>query len=133
MNKITIIISLLFYILFTQVYPVVHWHAHEHQDGIELHLIAHPPEFSADGVNHDKNHEHSDANGHHESHFDGDWNYTLQSKPVRVQFRTQQFFFCEVLNIKSHTILVFTHEVPFLLPRYILPESLSNRAPPSFC
>jgi len=132
MNKTINIISVIFYILFTQVYPVVHWHAHDDQNEIELHVVVHPPDFPTDGAGHKDHHEHSGAHDQHMSHFDGDWNYTDQSKPAKIQISKYFYSHSEHLNLEIQIIKSNNDEESNTLSSFNYLSRHSNRAPPLF-
>ena len=130
MNKIIKISSLFIYVLFTQVYPVVHWHAQEHHSDVELQISIHPSKIIVDNFDHDEHHDQNDEHEHEDTHFDGDTDYTLQAKT------TNSIFIAKA--IKSYVTSEIEPQVLSRIPRYIplkihsqyLHLSFPNRAPP---
>lgn len=129
--KRTIKISGLFlYILFTQVYPVVHWHAQEHQGDVELHLSVHPTELTLDTFDHDDHHDKSDEHEHEDIHFDADWEYILQTKTLHSPITVKAFQNFESLDIKPQVLSRIPKYIPLKVPSQYSPLSFPNRAPP---
>jgi hypothetical protein len=130
MNKLIRISTILIYILFAQVYAIVHWHAHEHDDQIELRLSVHPPEFPLDNHDHDDHHDHEGEHEHEETHFDGDWDYTFPSNTFSLKLAEQPFFTSEFFDYESQVLNRKPQEIPLKIPRHYLPLTIPGRAPP---
>ncbi len=85
MNKFTTITSLIFYLIFTQVYPVLHVHAHEHHGEIEFQISLHPPELPFEQHEHEDDHHDHEHHEHDETHFQGSIDYTIRSHKLLVK------------------------------------------------
>jgi hypothetical protein len=133
MNKLLRITTIFIYILFAQVYSVVHWHAQEDHDQIELRLSVHPPEVPLDEHDHEDHQNHSGEHEPNDHHFVGDWNYTIPSNTLSFKLAEQPFFISEFFNHKSQVLNRKPQEIPLKLPRHYLPIFLLNRAPPYSC
>ena len=117
------------YIFFAQVYPIVHWHPDEHQDDMELRLSVHPPDFPVD----DHNHQHPDEHEHDDSHFVGNWDYTIQSNTFDLNLAEKHFVKYESFTYESQVLNRKPQDIPLKLPRHFLSKFLLNRAPPNTC
>ena len=135
MNPVVRIISIIIYLILTQVYPYVHWHGHEHGDEFEIHLSVHFPDFS-------KIHEHEhdastdqekDQHPHHQhdvSHSVGDWDYTV--KFVNYNFKISTFCLVETNSENHNPICINLNQDEFILklPNKYHSPNYSNRPPP---
>ena len=130
MKNLIRISTILVYILFTQVYSVVHWHAHEDHDQIELRLSVHPPEFPLDDHGHEDHQNDSSEHEPNDHHFVGDWDYTYSSNTISYKLAEKPFFICEFFDHESQVLKRKPQEFPLKLPRHYLPKILPNRAPP---
>ena len=130
MNRIIRIRPLYIYILFTQVYPVVHWHAQEHHDEIEIRLSIHPPEVLLDHSDHDDHHNKNDKHENEDTHFDGDTDYTLQTKTTNSKITAKTIKSYLILEIEPQVLSRIPRFMPLKIPGQYLPLSFPNRAPP---
>lgn len=128
MNKIIKISIILCYILFAQVYPVVHWHAHDHQGEIELHICTHPPDLLTDKSEND--HDHSCSHEHEDTHFNGDWDYTFKQKTPALKIDKQLVIKINILNDVSKVLKRNPQEIESQLAHYHLTILVPDRAPP---
>lgn len=132
MNRIIKISIFFIYALFTQVYPVVHWHAQEHHDDVEIQLSFHPPEMNMDNFDHDTHHDQTDKHEHeHEnSHIDGDWEYTFQVKNTKSPITVMSFLNFELADIETQVLSKIPKHIPLKIPDQYIPLSFPSRAPP---
>lgn len=127
MKKTVKLLAIISYILFTQVYPVVHLHAQEHTDQFELKISVHPPEFSDQNNHHD---DHEDSHNHEDTHFDTDCNYTY---PVNTyNFISNVQILREVIDfdIEANVVVRKVYDIPIKIPQYYLSDTSLLRAPP---
>jgi hypothetical protein len=122
--------SILIYILFAQVYPVVHWHAYQHHDGLELRLSVHPPEFPVDTERHDSHDKQSDSHEHEHVHFEGNWEYTFQIKIFSTVISKQFYPNIDSADIEQRILNRQPLDIPLKIPGHYLPLTISDRAPP---
>jgi len=131
MNRILKISILFFYVFFTQVYPVVHWHAQEHDEDVELRLSVHPPEILLHDSIHDDHHDKADEHEHEDIHFEGDFDYTFQSKTIVSTTLFKSLNVSEVLYFKpSQPLSRAPIHTPLKIPSQYLSITIPNRAPP---
>jgi hypothetical protein len=130
MNRIIKVSNLLIYILFTQVYPSVHWHAQEHHDDVELKLSVHPPEVIMDNFDHDNHHDQDDGHEHEDTHFDGDRDYIFQAKTISYTFAVKTFKDFVTLDSEPQVLSRIPKYIPLKIPSQHLPLTIPNRAPP---
>jgi hypothetical protein len=125
-NKLKISTFLLC-IIITLVYPFVHWHAHEHHDGIELQLSIHPPEFMeiSNHQNHTESHEHNIV------HFDVDWDYTFQINTVNTLIATHSQYNIYEIILEPQVIIRKPLAIPLKFPSNYLRVVSPDRAPPA--
>ena len=122
-------ISIIFcYILFAQVYPVVHWHAHEHQDEIELHICTHPPDLLTN--ENEADHDHLCTHEHEDTHFNGDWDYTIQKRTSSLKLAKQLLVSTNILSDPPKVYRQTTQEIEPKLPHDYLQVTFPDRAPP---
>jgi len=127
MKSIVKISILLSYIIFAQVYPIVHWHAQEHHDKVELQLSVHPPEVGEDDYD---QHNHTDEHEHEDVHFEGDWDYTLLAKTFSFIIFEQQLPIIEILIDEPQVLNRKPNDIPLKLPHHYLQTAIPDRAPP---
>ncbi|KAA3614134.1 MAG: hypothetical protein D8M58_18235 [Calditrichaeota bacterium] len=132
MHIIIKIISLLIYVFFTQVYPVVHWHAQEHQNDVELQISIHPPDVIVDNHDHGEHHGHNDEHEHEDTHFDGDSDYTIHAKTTNSIITAKTFKSYVASEIEPQVLSRIPRYIPLKIPSQYLPLSFPNRAPPVF-
>jgi len=86
MNKLVRISSILIYLFFSQVSPIVHWHVQDCSDSLKLHLSAHPLDFLAEPNEHDHNHHSPEEKSTDDTQFLEAWHFSAQSKIVNQKF-----------------------------------------------
>ena len=122
------VLSLILYILFMHVYPVVHWHAHEHDGDMGVHASVHPPNMSIETHDHDH---HDEEHAHEDDHVDGTWEFVSQNQSIRFVPIVHILFHFEQVELDAQIHSRLPREYPLKLPRDHLPTTESNRAPPS--
>ena len=134
MNRIIKISCLITYLLFALVYPIIHFHAQEHHDEIEIRLSIHPPELISDKHSHDHEHsdehKHTDGHKHDDTHFAGDWDYTLQINSFSFKISEKQLFEVEILDEEHQVLSRKPQDIPLKLPPGFRLLNISERAPP---
>lgn len=130
MNRIITINSIIFYLLFTQVWSIVHWHADEHHGEMEIRLSVHPPELPIDDHNNEDHHDKTEEHGHKNTHFIGDWDYTFQSKTLSFKLAEPLLVNINNFKSKSQVLNCAPQEIPLKCFRKYLHAAIPNRAPP---
>ena len=130
MNKISTISSLIFYLLFTQVWSIVHWHADEHHSEIEIRLSVHPPELPIDDHDHEDHHDKPEEHEHNDTHFVGEWDYTFLAKTFSFKLAKPLLVSINSLKYKSQVLNRTPQEIPLKFLRQYLHVAIPNRAPP---
>ena len=125
--------SVIFYILLTQVYPGLHWHAHEHHDEVELTLSIHPPELPVDEHDQSGQHDHRGDHDHEKTHFSGNWDYTFQSRTLRINSTVQQILAVVDADPGLQIYIPLQEEQPSNFHHDYISRALSQRAPPLYC
>jgi hypothetical protein len=129
MNNLIKTITITVYILFTQVYSVVHWHSDDHRDGIQLEVSIHPPELPVDDFHNDPGH-HTGEDNHDDNHFVGTKDYTFTSTIFPVKIESLSYIIQKNTEQESQVLNRKPRDIPPKLPRENLQEILPNRAPP---
>ena len=129
-NKKNVKILFLFFLflIYTQVYPYVHFHhfedGHESSIKVSTHPICSEPIGSTDSKH--KHHQHDE----NDSHFVGDWEY-INSKPLHnIQVDFSVFFFSQFTFVHQFKeVELFNYTEPGVIPLlFRIPPS--KRAPP---
>ncbi len=131
MNKFTTITSLVIYLMFTQVYPVVHVHAHEHHGEVDIQFSVHPPQIVLEDHDHEKDHHRSDSHDHQETHVSSDWDFTIRVHKVVVREIALVYV---VTNMgESDLMPVIINPEKYLQKNSLSPElsEVTLRGPPS--
>ena len=128
--RLNIIGSILIYILFAQVSPYVHWHAHEHQGEIDLRVSIHPPEIITDIHKHDDHHDQAQEHEHDDFHFIVDSDYINQVKTLTSFFTDHPFIIIDYLVDENQVLDRKPQDIPLKLLWHYLPSIVSYRAPP---
>ena len=126
MNRIIKISCLIFYLAFALIYPIVHVHAQEHHDVIEIQLSVHPPEIAST----DHDHSHSDNHDHEDKHFEGDLDYTFQGTAVSFKISERPIFYNETSDDEPKELNRIIQDILLKHPPDFLFLDLSDRAPP---
>ena len=124
-KQISIII---FSFLIVHVYSFVHWHAHESENQIEIHLSVHPPDLPIHEHHHEGHHCHSQHAG--ESDVLGNWNFTIQKNSTKLY---SSDYIIDYNNIPDEKPKVFAGSSPELVlnfPHDDVAKILPQRAPP---
>lgn len=130
MQKISILII---YFIFSQVYPFVHWHAHEHHDELKVELSVHPPEYPVENHDHEEHSDHAHAHHPNNIQFIGDKNYTTPVKNFKLIISEQIFFSFVTIEYKPHILSHAPLEYPLKFPQDKLLKIIPQRAPPEIC
>ncbi len=130
MIRIIRISSIIIYLLFTQVWSIVHWHADEHHGEIEIRLSVHPPEFPIDDYDHEDHHDKPEEHEHDDTHFVGNWDYTFQAKTFSFKLAEPLLVSIKSLKYKSQVLNRTPQEIPQKYLRQYLHVAIPNRAPP---
>jgi hypothetical protein len=130
MNRIIKITLLLIYVFFTQVYPVVHWHAQEHDNDVELCLSVHPPQVLFANFDHNNHHDQPDADEHEDNHFECDWEYTFQSKTIDSAISFKALYDSETQDFEPQPLNRVPRHFPLKFTSQYLSLTAPNRAPP---
>ena len=130
MNSLIKISILFIYVFLTQIYSVVHWHAQEHHGDIELQVSVHPTEFSLDYFDHDNHHDYPDDHEHEDTHFEGDWDYTFQSKTIQSAIEIKSFKGIETLDIEPKVLSRIPRYIPLKIAHQYIPFVNPKRGPP---
>ena len=129
-HKFTTINCLLFYLAYTQVYPVVHFHAHEHDGETEFQLSVHPPQILLDDHHHQQDHLKSDNHEHQETHVYDDWDYTVRINKIYARNITLDYISLFRWNIDS---VNETYNAMIIFPKtslYLEHADIFLRGPP---
>ncbi len=122
------ILSLIFYIMFVHVYPVVHWHVHEHDGDRGVHASVHPPDLPVETHDHDDDDE---QHAHEDNHVVGTWEFVSKSQTVQTQLPEQTVtLFSEHVDMDSQVQDRLPREYPLKLPTTFERATESGRAPP---
>ncbi|KAA3616771.1 MAG: hypothetical protein D8M58_17340 [Calditrichaeota bacterium] len=132
MNHLIKISIILLYIVFAQIYPVVHWHAQEHHDDVAFRLSVHPPEVQLDSFDHDDHNDQADEHEHEDTHFDGDSDYTIHAKTTNSIITAKTLKSYVASEIEPQVLSRIPRYIPLKIPSQYLPLSFPNRAPPIF-
>ena len=124
-KQISIII---FSFLIAHVYSFVHWHAHEDENQIEIHLSVHPPDLPIHEHHHDNHQCHTQHTG--ESNVLGEWNFTIQKTNPKVYTPDCLFVYYTLPDEKLKVFAVNFPEFDLKLPQNDLIKILPQRAPP---
>ncbi len=130
MNRIIRISSIIIYLLFTQVWSIVHWHADEHHGEIEIRLSVHPPELPIDDHDHKDHHDRPEEHEHNHTHFVGDWDYTFRVNTFNFESAPPLLIGIYSLVPKSQVLDRTPQNIPPKFTQYYLQVSIPNRAPP---
>ncbi len=130
MNSIIKISCIFFYLFFAQMYPIVHWHAQEHHDNIDLRLSVHPPEFPIDNHDHDDQEDHASEHEHEDTHFVGDWDYTFRAKTFSFKITVQPLDDIDILNNEPKVLSRKPQDIQLKFTQHYLQVGIPNRAPP---
>ncbi len=130
MNSIIKISSIIIYLLFTQVWSIVHWHADEHHGEIEIRLSVHPPDLPIDNYDHEDHHDKPEEHEHNDTHFVGYWDYTFRVNTF--SFESAPLLLIGIYNLipKSQVLNRTPQEIPLKYLRQYLHVAIPNRAPP---
>jgi len=130
MKRIITISSIIIYLLFSQVWSIVHWHADEHHGELEIRLSVHPPDLPADDHDHEDHHDKSGEHDHNDTHFVGDWDFTFQAKTT--SFKLAETLLVSINNLKSKSQVLnrTPKDIPLKCFRQYLHVAIPNRAPP---
>lgn len=126
----TVIISI--YFLFTQIYPIVHLHAQEHHDNIEIHLSIHPSDIRLNNTDHHSRDKANDAHEHEAQHYNGDLDYTFKPniKVATYDVETIHLEFTIIEPAKAQVSSRIPKNIPLKIPDPYITCSISKRAPP---
>jgi hypothetical protein len=113
------------------VYSFVHWHAHELENQIELHISVHPPDLPIHEHNHEDHHCHSQHTG--ETDIISDWNFTLQKNKIKIKFSAFSLYSFTKLDNRPEIFQYTPLENPHTKLKYCLAKVLPQRAPPKIC
>jgi hypothetical protein len=130
MNNLIKIASIVVYIFFAQVYPIVHWHPDDHHNDIGLHMSEHSPELPLNDHHHDDHPGHTDELEHGDCFFVSSQDYTIASSTSTLKLITQTYITKNFIDPDSQILNHKPKEVPLNLAKHNLPDILPNRAPP---
>jgi len=129
MKKLIPIYSLIIYVFFMQIYPVVHWHAQEHNDNIELKISIHPPQLS-EPVEQDDHHKHASDHDHQDVHFETDQHYTYPVNSYSTHITINTLIEFHNIDLKTQVVIRKPLDVPLKIPHACLQKITPLRAPP---
>ncbi len=130
MQKIVKVSILVIYILFSKVYPSVHWHAQENHYDLELSLSVHSQEVLVNNLDHDDHQEQTDGHNHEDSHFVGDWAYTFQAKTITAKIAAKAIKGIKLSDPKLQVQDRIQKYVPLKISSHCLSSISPDRAPP---
>lgn len=84
MKKFCTYFNLFIFLVFTQVYPIIHVHTHEHDGDYVFKLSTHPPELPQSHHNDDHHHD-RDEHKHEDKHFQSEDNYTSRTYKLSLK------------------------------------------------
>ena len=130
MNNIIKISSIVIYLIFTQVWSVVHLHADERHGEIEIRLSVHPPELAIDDHDHEDHHDKPEEHEHDDTHFVGDWDYTYRVNTYSFESATPLLIGIYSLIPESQELDRSPQEIPLKFTRHYLQVGIPHRGPP---
>jgi len=130
MNYTIKISTILFYLLFSQVYPILHWHAEKDHGQLELRLSAHSPEQPFECHNHNGHHDHFEE--HDNPHLKCNWENTFQLKTIKIKFADFPSAQINVIDDERQIQSYEPLDIAIKLPQHYLSLTISHRAPPLF-
>ena len=130
MKRIIRINSIIIYLLFTQVGSIVHWHADEHHDEIEIRLSVHPPELPIDDHYHEGHHDKPEEHEHNDTHFVGDLDYTFRVNTFNFESAPPLLISINSLIPKSQVLDRTPQDIPLKFTQHYLQVGNPRRAPP---
>jgi hypothetical protein len=130
MNNIIKISSIIIYLIFTQVWSVVHLHADERHGEIEIRLSVHPPDLPIDDHDHEDHHDKSEEHEHTDTHFVGDCDYTFRINTFNFESAPPLLIGVSSLIPKSQVLDRTPQDIPLKITQHYLQIAIPNRAPP---
>ena len=130
MIRIIRISNIIFYLLFTQVGSIVHWHADEHHGEIEIRLSVHPPELPVDDHDHKDHHDKPEEHEHNDTHFVADLDYTFRVNTFSFESTPPSLIGIYSLIHLSQLLDSTPQDIPLKFTQHYLQIGIPLRAPP---
>jgi hypothetical protein len=130
MDRIIKISCIIIYLLFTQVWSIVHWHADERHGKIEIRLSVHPPDLLIDDHDHEDHHDTPEEHEHDDTHFVGDWDYTYRVNTTIIESASPLLICIYSLIPESQVLDRAPQDIPLKFTQHYLQVVIPNRAPP---